>query len=61
MKRGRILGVKYGVNPNSSSIGSDLSVLLMGAVAATLAVNLLDAAIRLWLFRGKKEAAGEDR
>ena len=48
-KKGRILRVKTGVNPNSSSIGADLSWILMGAVTATILVNILDAGIRtIW-------------
>ena len=49
--RGRILGVKLGVNPNSSSIGSDLSVLLVGSPALFFLGNVLDLGIRLWLGR----------
>ena len=42
--RGRILAVKWGVNPNSSSLGVDVTFLLFGmaAVAAlTPVVGLL--------------------
>jgi hypothetical protein len=55
--RGRILGVKLGVNPNSSSIGSDLSVLLVGSTALFFLVNVLDLGIRLWLGRHRRHAA----
>ena len=48
MKRGRILRIRYGLNPNSSSIGANLSVLLLGATTLTILVNLADTAIRLW-------------
>jgi hypothetical protein len=57
LKKGKILKLRIGVNPNSSSLGSDLSVLLMGAVTVMLLVNLLDAGIRLWLARKR----GSDR
>ena len=61
-RRGRILGVKFGVNPNSSSIGSDLSVLLIGAAGLTIVVNLLDALLRGRFFKKherKNEGHGE--
>ena len=57
MKKGKILKLRVGVNPNSSSLGSDVSLLLMGAVSVTLLVNLLDAGIRLWFARKR----GSDR
>ena len=53
MKKGKILRVKFGVNPNSSSIGSDLSYILMGVITAFFLVNLLDAGIRIWFGRKK--------
>ena len=55
--KGKILRLRVGVNPNSSSLGSDVSLLLMGAVTVTLLVNLLDAGIRLWFARKR----GSDR
>ena len=59
MKKGKILKVRAGVNPNSSSLGSDLSLLLMGAVSVMLLVNLLDAGIRLWFARKRKNGRAE--
>ncbi len=58
-RRGRILGLKFGVNPNSSSIGSDLSVLLIGTIALTVVVNLLDSLVRGRLFN-KTESKGDE-
>lgn len=60
MRKGRILHIRPGVNPNSSSIGTDLSVLLIGVTTATVLVNLLDAALRLWLGR-RRSGAGAAR
>ena len=57
LKKGKILKLRVGVNPNSSSLGSDVSLLLMGAVTLMLLVNVLDAGIRLWLARKR----GNDR
>ena len=54
MRKGRILKLRLGTNPNSSSLGSDVSLLLVGAVSAMLLVNLLDAGIRLWFARHRK-------
>ena len=59
MKKGRILKMKFGVNPNSSSIGTDLTYLLMGAVTVTVLINLLDAGIRLWLGRNRGQAGAK--
>ena len=55
----KILKIRFGVNPNSSSIGSDLGWLLMGAAAVTFAVNFLDAGIRLWLKRRRIKDGSE--
>ena len=51
--------MKFGVNPNSSSIGTDLTYLLMGAVTVTVLINLLDAGIRLWLGRNRGQAGAK--
>ena len=59
MKKGKILKVRVGSNPNSSSLGSDVSLLLMGAVTVMLLVNLLDAGIRLWFGRKRKSDSAE--
>ncbi len=48
MKPGKLLRIKPGFNPNSSSLGSDLTFLLIGSVVITLAVNVVDTALRLW-------------
>ena len=60
MKKGKILKMRVGVNPNSSSLGSDVSLLLMGAVTVMLLVNLLDAGIRLWFARKRKSDRVEE-
>jgi hypothetical protein len=46
-KRGRILAVKWGLNPNSSSLGVDVTFLLFGAAALSLATPFISALIRL--------------
>lgn len=45
-RRGRILAVKWGLNPNSSSLGVDVTFLLFGAAALSLATPVLGALIR---------------
>ena len=45
-RRGRILAVKWGMNPNSSSLGVDVTFLLFGAAALALATPVLSAMIR---------------
>ena len=41
MQRGRILRATFGCNPNSSSLGVDISFLLFGATfAAAIALQL---------------------
>lgn len=44
--RGRILAVKWGLNPNSSSLGVDVTFLLFGAAALSIATPLVAALIR---------------
>jgi hypothetical protein len=47
-RRGRILRVAPGYNPNSSSLGVDVSFLLFGTMAITAVTLVTGAAIRLW-------------
>lgn len=44
---GRILAVKWGLNPNSSSLGVDVTFLLFGAAALSMATPVLAALLRL--------------
>lgn len=52
-RRGRILRVAPGYNPNSSSLGVDVSFLLFGTIAVTAVTLVAGAAMRLWR-RGEK-------
>jgi hypothetical protein len=45
-KQGRILAIKWGMNPNSSSLGVDVTFLLVGATALALATPLIGAILR---------------
>jgi len=54
--RPRVLGVRFGVNPNSSSLGVDVTYLLFGGTAAVAASLMLSAWLRGW--RRKVEVIG---
>ena len=45
--RGRILAVKWGMNPNSSSLGVDVTFLLVGATAVAMFTPIIGALIRM--------------
>ena len=45
-KRGRILAIKWGMNPNSSSLGVDVTFLLVGATALAVVTPVLGALLR---------------
>lgn len=45
-RRGRILATKWGVNPNSSSLGVDVTFLLFGASAVALVTPIVGALLR---------------
>ena len=45
-ERPRILSVRFGVNPNSSSLGVDVTFLLFGGVSALMASLMLSAILR---------------
>ncbi|HUH06136.1 MAG TPA: hypothetical protein VML75_29305 [Kofleriaceae bacterium] len=46
-RAGRVLAVKLGLNPNSSSLGVDVTFLLFGATALSLLTPVFSALIRL--------------
>ena len=46
MARGKILAVKWGMNPNSSSLGVDVTFLLVGATALAVVTPVLGALLR---------------
>lgn len=53
----RVLGVRFGVNPNSSSLGVDVTYLLLGGTAAAGIALFLSAWIRG--SKAKPERVGE--
>lgn len=52
-RRGRILAIKWGLNPNSSSLGVDVTFLLFGAAAIAVTTPVVAAWLR---FRGLSRA-----
>ena len=44
--RGKILAVKWGLNPNSSSLGVDVTFLLFGATLVSLLTPMVGALVR---------------
>ena len=46
MPRGRILAIKWGMNPNSSSLGVDVTFLLVGATALAVITPVVGALLR---------------
>jgi hypothetical protein len=45
-RAGRVLAVKWGLNPNSSSLGVDVTFLLFGAAAVSLLTPVVSALVR---------------
>jgi len=45
-RRGRILAIKWGMNPNSSSLGVDVTFLLVGATALAVITPVVGALLR---------------
>ena len=50
-ERAKILGVRFGVNPNSSSLGVDVTFLLFGGTTALVIGMALSAVLRARLFK----------
>jgi len=62
-RRGRVLAVKLGMNPNSSSLGVDVTFLLVGAAALSLLTPVVAALVRMRrpaIQRGGEDAAPAD-
>jgi hypothetical protein len=45
-RRGRILAIKWGMNPNSSSLGVDVTFLLVGATVLAAVTPVVGALLR---------------
>jgi hypothetical protein len=46
-RRGRVLATRFGLNPNSSSLGVDVTFLLFGAAALSFITPVMSALLRL--------------
>ena len=46
MARGRILAIKWGMNPNSSSLGVDATFLFVGTTALAMVTPVISALLR---------------
>jgi hypothetical protein len=46
VRRGRILAIKWGMNPNSSSLGVDVTFLLVGATVLAAITPVIGALLR---------------
>ncbi len=55
-RRGRILAIKWGMNPNSSSLGVDVTFLLVGSTVLAMVTPFIGALLRL---RGRKGTAAD--
>jgi hypothetical protein len=44
--QGKILAIKWGMNPNSSSLGVDVTFLLVGATALAMVTPIVGALLR---------------
>jgi hypothetical protein len=55
--RGRILKMRLGVNPNSSSIGTDIIYLVLGSTSVLILTVWLATAVRLFRRRKADEKA----
>ena len=54
---GKVLKIKTGFNPNSSSIGTNLTPLILGGIAAVLAIPLSSFLVARRLRRRRREEA----
>jgi len=57
-RRGKVLAVKLGYNPNSSSLGADVTFLILGASAIAILGPVVAVAVRL-AWRGRAAPGAE--
>lgn len=60
-RKGRILAVKWGYNPNSSSLGVDVTFFLLGASALAILTPAVTGLLYVRRLRDKKLPAQEGR
>jgi hypothetical protein len=59
-RKGRVLAVKWGLNPNSSSLGVDVTFLLLGATALSMCTPVVSALVRMRLSRKPEPKAPDE-
>ncbi len=59
--KGRVLAVKWGLNPNSSSLGVDVTFLLLGAAALSMCTPVVSALVRFRLARQSEVSSSDDK
>ena len=57
IRKGKVLAVKLGSNPNSSSLGVDVTMLLGGGALVSL-LSLVGGTLARWVLRRKKMENG---
>ncbi|MCA9772851.1 MAG: hypothetical protein KC466_10625 [Myxococcales bacterium] len=60
-RRGRILRMKFGYNPNSSSLAMDVSLLLLGASLVGMLGVFVASVVRLRIRRPPADGAVDSR
>ncbi|MBK7973349.1 MAG: hypothetical protein IPK07_08730 [Deltaproteobacteria bacterium] len=55
--RGRILAIRPGYNPNSSSLGVDLTLMLLGSATLSILITLVSTFVRLRLLAARDQLA----
>jgi hypothetical protein len=60
-RRGKILAIKWGMNPNSSSLGVDVTFLIAGATLIALATPVLGALLRVRAMRTTRRHVASDQ
>ncbi len=57
-RRGRVLAIRPGYNPNSSSLGVDLTLMLLGSAALSIVITLISTFVRLRMVAAREGAGG---
>lgn len=55
--RGRILAIRPGYNPNSSSLGVDLTLMLLGSATLSIVITLISTFVRLRVLAARDRLA----
>ena len=58
--KGKIIRMKLGYNPNSSSLGTDVQVLIYSTVLLSALTLFISSLIRVFRRKGKERKVNED-